>query len=273
MRTWTLAAAVLVGALLAGCGDGERVEDLADPASTPARTLAERVHDPDAILYGAVVASEGDGYAVRAAWGLPSGKGRAITSSDDGFATATYARWRPRAMEWPVPPMPQVDGLEGLLAQSATSFAAGVQAVTAGSDGATLAPLERTARSTDGGRTWTVRDVPRTGGEMPYVNGELVLPDGRLVVLIGNWSDDTFRKPAARHHGFWVSVGDDWTRFRPYEPTFTPALTPDPDGWAPVDHLGSTRGGDLVWAQTRDSRIYVTRDGARFEEIPVRPPG
>jgi hypothetical protein len=156
-----------------------------------------------------------------------------------------------------------------------------VTAKVGGGDGATLFPFEATARSHDGGQTWTTYDVAAVDGERAYTSGQVVLSDGRLLVLLTSWSDDRRSRPGPRHHGLWVSDGDDWSRFTPYdEASFLPPPGPPPAGgrlaelsWQASLGADPQRGG-VIWLQGWDDRLYVSSDAARtFRAIPARPAG
>ena len=157
-----------------------------------------------------------------------------------------------------------VPGLEGLLQWRLPSLSR-TEAVLGGGDGATLFPFEKTARSTDGGDTWTVVDVAHPEGVMPYVEGGVVLPDSRLLTLVAHWSDDRLHRPSDRPHGLMVSAGDDWSRFTPLDARFTPALDPPgTPGWTRIASIGVTPGEPpVIWVTTDDGRRYVSVDGAR----------
>ncbi|MGZ4448351.1 MAG: sialidase family protein [Nocardioides sp.] len=154
--------------------------------------------------------------------------------------------------------------LPGLLRWRAASLAPGVVAVLGGADGATLFPFQRAARSRDGGRTFTAVEVPREGGVQSYAGGFLVLPDGRLLALLDHWSDDVGGHASPRHHGLYVSRGDDWSAYAPFAARFAPPLVPAPRGYSSLDSLtGSRRNGGVVVVGTWDRRTYVSTDGAR----------
>ena len=123
---------------------------------------------------------------------------RAIATSSDGFATATYEKWSRRKWELhsPMPTRPSVPAFEGLAQDYAWSMedgAEGVQVVIAGGDGATLKPFQKVARSTDRGETWEVYDVTPIDGEMAYHYGGVGLADGRLLMLLDHFTDDGYK--------------------------------------------------------------------------------
>jgi hypothetical protein len=150
----------------------------------------------------------------------------------------------------------------------------GTTAYALGSDGATLFPFERVARSTDGGESWTTYDVDRVEGELAYLGGGAVLNDGSLLVLLGNWSGDRRRRPSEVWHGLWITDQSDWSRFAPWQPTYSPPLDPTEDGWSPLVSLDahpSGGDGDVLWSVTSSSQLYVsTDDGKTFTAIPAR---
>jgi hypothetical protein len=233
------------------------------------------------VLVGARVQPQAGGFRVVSWWRLRldiSSTRQAIATSDDGFATATYERWSQKgfygatpAPELPEPPAPD-DLLAWPLPSLVESPSEGTMAYALGGDGATLFPFEQTARSTDGGESWTTWDVPTVAGQRGYLNGGVVLDDGRLLVLLGNWSGDRPQRPSSIHHGLWVSDGDDWGRFTPWEPTYSPPLDPTADGWHPRSSLEATWWKrDVIWSVTSFGQPYVsTDDGQTFTAIPAR---
>lgn len=165
-----------------------------------------------------------------------------------------------------------VDFGEPLMITPVVSLRPGVLAVTGGSDGATLYPLQKAARSSDGGASWEFFEIGEQDGAMPYSSGGVALSDGRLLDLIGDWSDDRIGRPSQRHHGLWVSDGEDWSRYGPHRPRFDPPLADPPRGGSPLVVLrGSAEPDPVVWVETWDQRVYVsTDDAATFHEIVVR---
>ena len=107
---------------------------------------------------------------------------------------------------------------------------------------------------------------PRVDGELAYVEGADVLPDGRLLALLDHWSGDRGRHLSAPHHGLWISAGDDWGSYAPYRPRFVPKVQS-----ALVDLGGTSGRSGVVWVRTSDVQLYVSRDGRTFEEEPTRP--
>lgn len=297
MRTTRAPAALLLLALLAGfagfagivggCGThvGPRARTHLPPSGGPARPvrpsgMQQVVADPRATLSAVSVRPVEGGYAVRAWWLLAEhGRSRgAIVSSRDGMSTATYARgtyaaWAAHEPR-PVPPSP-APGLVGLLPTDVLSLRPGTRAQQGGHDGATLDPFERVVRSVDGG-PWRRYDVPRTDGQQAYTSGQVVLPDGRLLVLLDQWSADRRGHANPVWHGLWVSAGDDWASYAPWHPAMAPIPAAGPQPWGPLTGLGAAadprrpdRG--IVWVTTVD-RLYVSTDGARtFRELPARP--
>ena len=232
----------------------------------------------DAALKVAWVQREGSKFLVHAWWGPPGqDHHQVVLTSADGFRSVDRERWHWRRWsEWfpaPEPPgnRPDLPELEGLLQGPADTTLDRVRGVVGGSDGATLFPFEAIARSDDGGQTWRRYDVPRFDGEMGFLSGEAVLPDGTFLALVDDFSDDTFHRPSQRHHGLWRST-QDWSSLSPSRPAFDPPLTPTEEGWSPIQSLGaSTPGGGAVWVTTWDNRLYVSTDGAlTFREIPAK---
>jgi hypothetical protein len=250
------------------------------PSSEPVPTYEERVADPGAILSGARVRRTKDGFVVVAAWIVQRAGGRTrtvIATSDDGFRTATYERYSHDAyyelIPYDEPPGPGPDP-DGMLSQPVTSLRAGTLGYVLGGDGATLFPFERTARSTDEGRTWTTYEVTEVHGERAYTSGEVILPNGRLLVNLTNWSGDKAGRPSKVHHGMWLSEGDDWSSFAPYEPPFSPPVDQDPLEWPAYLSLGTTTSaaGSVIWTSSPAGLLYVSTDGGvTFTQIPARP--
>lgn len=284
-----LAAALLLTTGTSGCGADDpgpgsaatstsASASSAAPAARP--TLRRVVRDPRATLSTVSVRPAAGGYRVRAWWVLMH-RGRslgAIVSSDDGMATAafaraTYAAWAAHEPR-PTPPSP-APGLGGLLPTDVVSLRPGTRAQQGGHDGATLDPFERVVRSVDGG-PWRRYDVPRTDEQQAYTSGQVVLPDGRLLVLLDHWSGDRPRHASPVWHGLWVSDGDDWSSYAPWHPVIAPTPAAGRQPWGPLTGLGAApapprSGRGVVWVTTVD-RLYVSTDGARtFRETPARP--
>jgi hypothetical protein len=240
------------------------------------------VRDPRSVLVGArVQVTAGGDLHVVSWWRLHLDRWRtrqAIATSDDGFATAAYEGWTQKGFygATSAPDLPEPPAAENLLAWSLPSLvespSEGTMAYALGGDGATLFPFEQTARSTDGGESWTTYDVERVDDEVAYLNGGVVLSDGRLLVLLGNWSNDRPHRPSSIHHGLWVSEGDDWGRYAPWEPTYSPPLEATADGWHPVTSLEATWWRrEVIWSITSSGLLYVSTDDARtFTVIPAR---
>jgi hypothetical protein len=266
----------------------EAVSQPGPSATTSAQAPARRapravVEDPaSALLAVQVTRTATGGLRVATGWacvarGCPHD--RAIAVSDDGFRTARYLRWNgphgqrllPGQGQRPTYPS-TATGLGHLIPWTATSLADGVVGVVGGGDGATLFPFSRTARSTDGGDTFTTVDVPLTHGARAYGSGFVVLAHGRLLALLDHWSDDRSGRPGPGHHGLWVSDGDDWATYATAEPRFRPALGTAPRGFSPLVSLAaSVPHGGVIWVQTWEDRVYVSTDSARtFREVRSR---
>ncbi|MCR6033714.1 hypothetical protein GGQ22_20095 [Nocardioides sp. zg-579] len=186
---------------------------------------------------------------------------QAVAASGDDFATATYDEVGRRQALRRLGAADRINGgrptgvpaTRGLVSVEADSLVAGVRAVVAGGDGATLLPFQRVVRGT-GGR-WDVFDVPEVDGERGYVSGAVVLPDGRLLVLLPAWSGDRAGRPSTVHHGLWVSAGADWSSYRPW--------AGDPGGVQ--DLRADPRAGGVLWLLVADdvAPLLVSTDGGR----------
>jgi hypothetical protein len=240
------------------------------------------VTDASARLADARVERTATGFRVTTAWVVESRRNRrALATSDDGFATATYTAWTDESYAAGFPfyddprPGPPNDDNYLLLPVPAldTGGAEGTSAYVMGGDGSTLLSFERVARSTDGGESWDLFDVPRVDGALPYIAQAVAVPDGGLLALVPGWSNDRGRRPGPNHHGLWASQGPDWGRYTPYEPAYSPPLTPEPRGLSAIESLGASwsRAGEVIWSTTWDGRLYVsTDDGLTFSEIAPR---
>lgn len=256
-------------------GQPETAADTPAPTIDPS-TAEKAVLDPASALLQAHVKRVGDGFEVTAWWRRLS-RGDGIVTLD-ATGEATYEKWRLKKLsEWfPIPPpgqQPDVEALSDTLLQSSVpSSRADLWVVTAGGDGATILPFEVLARSSDEGETWETFTAPMFDGARGYQSGSVVLADGRIAVLLDTFSDETFTSPAARHHGLWISDGENWESFTPFEPSFTPRLSNGKLGRSPITSVGaSSDGGGVVWATTK-RRLYVSTDGAAtFTAIPARP--
>lgn len=249
------------------------------PTST-GPTLTQIVHDPRSTLYAVSVRPGPEGYTVSAWWTLMvDDKVRgAIVTSDDRFDTASYepGGWRRWARHEPLAKKvaaPVVAAFEGLLASPVQSLDPHIRAFVAGGDGATLLPFQAVARSVDGG-SWRGYVVPKTHGDQSYVEGQLVLPDGRFLALLDAWSSDRGRKHLGpEYHGLWVSAGDDWATYVPFRPRFRPALRGS-DAVSSIEAqptVGRQAPHGLVVATTRDNLAYVSEDGGQtFHSVRAR---
>ena len=279
LRTVALALTTILPFGLVACSGNEPAPAAGRPAASasdhasPGRGAAAEdvLRDPHARLLQVTVVLRHGRTLVTAAW--QAGSRRVIVSSDDRFATVTYRRWtttRARAVfGGRVDPEPGVLG--GLVTQPVATVGSTGEAMVGGGDGATLLPFEAAARR-DGTR-WRRYAVPRVAGELAYVDGAVVLPDGRLLALLDHWSGDRGPRASAPHHGLWISHGDDWGSYSPYRPRFVPGLrAARPRGASSLVELGGTSGrSGVVWVRTSREQLYVSRDGRTFEEEPTRP--
>lgn len=153
---------------------------------------------------------------------------------------------------------------------------AGLHALIQGSDGATLYPLVAAHRLTDPTvPTWA--SYPGPTDPTAYIGGEVVLPDGRLVVAAVAWSDNN-RSRAGTPPGLYVSAGSDWsalswvapgapfdTATARWDPTLLDATLIDPD--AP----GGGSGARLTVLGPDGREAYATTDlGATWTPVPAR---
>lgn len=267
-----LVPVLVIGLLLSGCS----ADDAPDPDPAPISvapmppTPHQIVQDPDAVLMEIRVAGR-DNRSVTSAWQL--GRRRAIVHTEDAFETARYLRWtQHRAEKW-LPSgrrfgRPHLVGLDGLLTWAAPEIGHLGVAVLGGGDGATLFPFEKVSRFD--GRRWTAYDVPKVRGQRAYTGGGVVLPDGRLLVLLDHWSGDRRGRPSATWHGLWASEGDDWTSYRPWRPPFSPRPVQPRFGSAVASLAGSSGRDGVMWVTTWDGHAYVSEDGTAFREIRSR---
>jgi hypothetical protein len=290
--TWRLALPV-AALVLSGCG-GERASQpptdpllpLATASAEPTdpTALADVMEHPEAQLVDARVSPLGDGFRVAAWWRCADPRcprpHDVLAVSDDGFESVQFIH-NPSSqrLDEVMPPalestQGQVPALEDLIQWRLPSLVRGERqlAVLGGSDGATLFPFEKAARSTDGGESWTVFDVAQPGDVMSYAAGGVVLSDSRLLTLVSHWSDDRADRPTDRPRGLIVSAGDDWSRFTPIETRFTPALTSPKPAWSAIESIGAMPGEHpVIWVTTYDNRLYISVDDARtFRGTPAR---
>ncbi|KRF35967.1 hypothetical protein ASG94_00230 [Nocardioides sp. Soil805] len=294
---------LVVAALTAACGPGGAAQggggshgpapegrraaaplpSSAQSAATVARPTPQEISlDERSVLLDVVVTPRPDGLRVVSWWGcVETGcRGRraiaTVATSDDGLTTASYEPWSRRrwqAYAGARDAVPSVPALDGLLQQPVRSMAPGgaegTQVVVAGGDGATLLPFEVAARTTDHGGSWETYDVDLGGEVLAYQSGAVGLADGRLLVLLDHFSDETLARPADRWHGLWASDGGDWSTYAPHRAEFEPPLGPAPGGWSPVVALDARQ--DVAWVRTWDSRLYVSRDdAATFRQVRAR---
>ena len=204
----------------------------------------------------------GTGLEVAAWWQLNvDGRSRgAIATSGDGFATGTYERW---TEAWFRPPedLPEPPRSERLLSWRLPVLdrASDLLVYALGGDGATLFPFQRVARSSDDGETWDDVEVDLGVEPRGHLNGGVALSDGRLLVLVGNFSDDRPGRPSSEHHGLWVSDGTDWSSYRPVEPSYDPPVDRPAGAYPTVTTLEATsEGGPVIWSTTSGGQLYVS---------------
>jgi hypothetical protein len=145
-----------------------------------------------------------------------SGQLRAMTArsshawSDDGGET-----WTERG-----------GAVDSTLLSSIVTSTDDTHVVVGGGDGATLAPFNQIRRLAGDG-TWSVIDVP--GNPTAYVGPQAVLPDGRFLVAVEDWSDRgrPDQPLEGTPPGIYVSDGDDWSAYSHVE-SGAPFETPEP---------------------------------------------
>jgi hypothetical protein len=190
-----------------------------------------------------------------------AGRTTHVAWSDDGGAT-----WRDH-------PLATTDRS---LYQLVPSAAPGTVAVLGGSDGATLFPFQSAERGTVGGVSW--RSFPQGTPPSAFVDGGVVLPDGRLLLRLEQ-VEETFRPGfgSEPRMGLYVSDGEDWSGFSRLDP-------PDGvSGLAPKD-LPWLRGADLTLAgmsvapgratvyvtEHGGNRVFAVADGRSWFEVRAR---
>ena len=275
-----MAAVLGLGPALGGC----HVDGSPTPAPVPTATSTSPVGtraavstDPDAAIVQAHVTREGGRLDVTALWvlaGRSANRRELVVRTAEGTTRVPHPGEGELRRAFPAVSPTTGQGassvLGRLLALPVPSLRPGTRAVIGGGDGATQLPFEKVARSVPD--YWSVQPLPRFGGAMAYIGGGVVLSDGRLLVLLDHFSDDRGGKPAGRHHGLWVSRGDDWLAYRSLRPAFDPPVAEREDGWTEVYSLGASADPDpVIWVTTWDHRLYVSTDDARsFREIPAR---
>jgi hypothetical protein len=168
-----------------------------------------------------------------------------VSWSDDGGAT-----WAQR----------RLSGVAGFSTyQVLPSLEPSTIAVAEGTDGATLFPYMRVHRSTDGGATWDVVEVPEVEGDQARLGWAHVRPDGSLVSYMSGWSGARANRPGPHPHGPYESAGSDWSQLLPVEPGL-----PDDD----VELLDLTREG--LYAGSGAQAYASTDGGSTWEPTPAR---
>lgn len=136
--------------------------------------------------------------------------------------------------------------------------------VIEGADGATLFPFVAAHRQDTPGGAFTRFAVD--GGPRAYVAGETVLPDGRLLVAVEAWGDESTPP------GLYVSAGADWSTFEEVE-TGAPY---DAAGGFEARFVATSRSGDTVRVFLEappgdDAAAYSSDDGGRtWRAVPAR---
>lgn len=197
-----------------------------------------------------------------------------ILSSDDGFASRDVTAWTQAAAEKAFPP-PTSDApdspaeFEELLASPGDSALPGSQVLLGSKPGPARLEFAAVAVTDDSGASWEVAQVPAIQGQTPSASAAVLLPDGRVLMLLNDWSGDRPGRPAAINHGLWISAEGDRSSYLPYRPAFSPGLEQAESGDAGIDTLRADDTG-VVWVTSGD-RLFVSTDGAvTFTEVAAR---
>jgi hypothetical protein len=179
-----------------------------------------------------------------------------VAWSDDGGDT------------WSQQQLPGVPGMSTY--QVLESLEPDTIAVAEGGDGATLFAFDRVHRSTDGGATWDVVDIPQVDGDQAYLGWAHVRDDGSLVSYMSSWSDARAHRPTAHPSGPYESEGTDWSRLRLVEPGLVGADTGDLLA-SQVQLLGVLPGdGSRIYVHDA-GEAYVSADGGTtWEPVAAR---
>lgn len=174
-------------------------------ALDPVTGAAHPLSVPDDVIE---LTAQPDGALLGWSWSQEAGT-RVVWSSDSGRT------WRDRVLA------------DSAMLQVLPSARPGTLAVVEGADGATLFPMVRLHRSSDGGDTWETVELER--GPRAYVGAGGVAPDGRLVIDVEAWSGEGGRV------GVHASRGEDWstlvpTRGRPASAQQEVGMTATRDG-------------------------------------------
>lgn len=139
-----------------------------------------------------------------------------------------------RGVSWqPVEPSPETE--EGSLLSLVPAGTSDVVLVESG-DGATLLPFGAVQYADDGRFVRVEQDTD----PMRYTGGQAVLPDGRMLVFVEEWSSGD--NPT----GYYLSDGEDWATYSYV-------------GGPPSDTVGFGSGGPLDFAVTDDSLTVVAQ--------------
>jgi hypothetical protein len=138
-------------------------------------------------------------------------------------------------------------------------------AMVEGADGATLFPFIAAWRSVDGGSTWRRYEpvIEGAGDDRASISGQVVRPDGSMLVFVDGWSDATNRKPSVHLYGAYESDGPDWTHFSPLNPTLPPGADPGHLLAAVVWMVATTYndGVQRIYIETNGNNVFRTDDG------------
>ncbi|KQZ75263.1 hypothetical protein [Nocardioides sp. Root151] len=237
--------------------DGTGTALVADDTEAPlsAGEVVAAVHGSGVPIIGLLAVDPGTGAAHPIP--LPSGvatwqqDGERISFLDYNGPTA---RWTDDGgATWSSHPL----DAENLLTQLVPSADPDRHAVVAGGDGATLFPFNVVHRWDGDG---AVQRFDQSSSPQAYIAHQAVLPDGRLLIDVEDWSDGD--APTGLH----VSAGDDWTRF-------TPVRLGAPFDREPAQVLGiqAHHGVLTIDAVTADGAVHRSTDaGATWQPLVVR---
>jgi hypothetical protein len=224
-------------------------------AVDPTSGVAHHVNAPAGV---AELLNEGSGrlVSIDAMSAVPS-----VVWSDDGGAT-----WREHSLS----------AKGRFLYQLVPSAAPGTTAVLVGSDGATIFPFEAVQRGARDGASW--QGFEQGSPPAAYVEGGVVLPDGRLLVCLEQ-VHETFRPGTGSEPrmGLYVSAGDDWSSFARLDPPDgAPGLAPGDVPWLhgadlTLAGVSATPGRATAYVTEHGgNRVFSVVDGRTWTEVRAR---